>query len=70
LDKNFVAFFPIWDILFGTYYQPGRDEFPPTGVQGEREIRSVWEAQLFPLREWWNMYRSRYNRKLEARDQL
>jgi hypothetical protein len=39
IAKNFVAFFPIWDILFGTYYHPARDEFPPTGVEGEKEIQ-------------------------------
>lgn len=59
LDKNFVAFFPIWDILFGTYYHPARDEFPLTGVEGEKEIQSVWEAQIFALREWWKIFRSR-----------
>lgn len=57
-DKNFVAFFPVWDILFGTYYHPARDEFPLTGVEGENDIRSVWEAQIFALREWWKMYRA------------
>lgn len=57
-DKNFVATFPIWDILFGTYYHPARDEFPPTGVEGEKEIQSVWEAQIFPLREWRKMFRT------------
>jgi len=58
-DKNFVAFFPIWDILFGTYYHPARDEFPLTGVEGEKEIQSVWEVQVFALREWWKMFRGR-----------
>jgi sterol desaturase/sphingolipid hydroxylase (fatty acid hydroxylase superfamily) len=57
-DKNFVAFFPIWDILFGTYYHPARDEFPLTGVEGEKDIQSVWEVQIFALREWWKMFRS------------
>ena len=57
-DKNFVAFFPVWDILFGTYYHPARDEFPLTGVEGECDIRSVWDAQIFALREWWKMYRA------------
>lgn len=57
-DKNFVAFFPVWDILFGTYYHPVRDEFPITGVAGEEEeIQSVWEVQIFALREWWKMFR-------------
>ena len=55
-DKNFVAFFPVWDILFGTYYHPARDEFPLTGVEDENDISSVWEAQIFALREWWKMY--------------
>lgn len=63
LDKNFVAFFPIWDIVFGTYYHPARDEFPPTGVEGEKEIESVWEVQIFPLREWWKLFRARRRRR-------
>src|SRR5215469_10849133 len=65
-DKNFVAFFPIWDILFGTYYQPARNEFPLTGVEGEDDIGSVWEAQIFALREWRKMFRAhRKNRALD-----
>jgi sterol desaturase/sphingolipid hydroxylase (fatty acid hydroxylase superfamily) len=51
-DKNFAFVFPMWDVIFGTYYQPKRDEFPPTGVLGEKEIQSFWEAQIFTLREW------------------
>lgn len=57
-DKNFVAVFPLWDILFGTYYAPKKDEFPYTGVEGEQDIKSVWEAQVFTLREWWKMFRA------------
>jgi sterol desaturase/sphingolipid hydroxylase (fatty acid hydroxylase superfamily) len=58
-NKNFAAFFPIWDILFGTYYHPARDEFPLTGVKGEKEIESVWEAQIFAPREWWKLFCAR-----------
>lgn len=54
-DKNFAAWFPLWDIIFGTYYHPKKDEFPETGVDDEKEISSFWEAQTFPLREWWKM---------------
>jgi len=64
-DKNFVGFFPVWDILFGTYYHPAKDEFPLTGVEDEKDIASVWEVQIFALREWWKMYRAyRENRAL------
>jgi sterol desaturase/sphingolipid hydroxylase (fatty acid hydroxylase superfamily) len=31
-DKNFAAFFPLWDVLFGTFRAPRPGEFPETGV--------------------------------------
>lgn len=51
-DKNFAFVFPVWDVLFGTYYAPKPGEYPPTGVRGEKEISSFWEAQIFTPREW------------------
>ena len=54
-DKNFAFVFPIWDVLFGTYYAPAKDEFPPTGVPGERDVVSFWDAQTFTLRAWWKL---------------
>lgn len=56
-DRNFAFCLPLWDVLFGTYYAPQRDEFPPVGVEGEQEIQSFWEAQIFTQREWWRMFR-------------
>lgn len=56
-DKNFAFILPLWDVLFGTYYAPKRDEFPPTGVEGEGDIHSFWESQIFTQREWWTMFR-------------
>src|SRR5437763_996500 len=54
-DKNFAAWFPIWDIIFGTYYAPKKGEFPPTGVAGERDVATFWQAHSFTQREWWKM---------------
>lgn len=31
-DKNFAAYFPILDIVFGTAYKPAKDEYPLSGV--------------------------------------
>lgn len=56
-DKNFAFTLPLWDVLFGTYYAPAADEYPPTGVDGETEITSFWESQIFTQREWWRMIR-------------
>jgi sterol desaturase/sphingolipid hydroxylase (fatty acid hydroxylase superfamily) len=58
-DKNFANYYPIWDVIFGTYYEPSRGEYPATGVEGEPEIKSFAEAQLVTLRGWWKMLRSR-----------
>ena len=48
-DKNFAAFFPVWDILFGTYYRPRADEYPATGVPDERSDVSVRDILLSPF---------------------
>lgn len=56
-DKNFAFTLPLWDRLFGTYYAPAADEYPPTGVDGEKEIGSFWESQIFTPREWWRMFK-------------
>jgi len=32
-DQNYAAYFPILDIVFGTYRAPGKDEYPATGVR-------------------------------------
>jgi sterol desaturase/sphingolipid hydroxylase (fatty acid hydroxylase superfamily) len=57
-DQNFAAFFPIWDVLFGTYHYPKRDEYPLTGVQGEKEVQTLLEAATLPFREWHKMFRT------------
>ncbi len=62
-DKNLTASFPIWDLVFGTYYAPGKDEYPPTGVEGESSIHSVVQFQLMPIREWRKMYIGWRNQK-------
>ena len=57
-DQNFAAFFPIWDVLFGTYHYPERDEYPLTGVHGEKEVQTLWEAATLAFREWHSMFRA------------
>jgi sterol desaturase/sphingolipid hydroxylase (fatty acid hydroxylase superfamily) len=48
-DKNFAAFFPVIDILFGTYYQPRRDEYPPTGIPAADFSGHLGEATIAPF---------------------
>ena len=48
-DKNFATFFPFIDILFGTYYGPGKGEHPPTGLHDGEEESFLREATVGPL---------------------
>ncbi|HUH83296.1 MAG TPA: sterol desaturase family protein [Stellaceae bacterium] len=51
-DKNFAAFFPVFDILFGTHHRPLPGEFPGTGLDTADAPRGLVEAALWPLRRW------------------
>jgi len=53
-DKNFSSFFPIWDLLFGTYYRPSNKEFPRTGVAGEPSDPTICEVLVGPILSWSN----------------
>jgi sterol desaturase/sphingolipid hydroxylase (fatty acid hydroxylase superfamily) len=52
-DRNFAAYFPIWDVAFGTYFHPRRGEFPPTGVADEPPVSRVVDGALLPFRTWY-----------------
>ena len=55
-NRNFAAFFPIWDRVFGTYHHPRPGEFPVrTGVDGESDGNSLYEAVAKPFVEWFRM---------------
>jgi len=51
-DRNFAQYFPFLDRLFGSYYAPGRDEFPPTGADELASDASIATAMLRPFRIW------------------
>jgi sterol desaturase/sphingolipid hydroxylase (fatty acid hydroxylase superfamily) len=54
-DKNFAAFFPFIDILFGTYYRPARNEYPPTGLPVEEREGFLREATISPFSTWYKI---------------
>jgi sterol desaturase/sphingolipid hydroxylase (fatty acid hydroxylase superfamily) len=56
-DRNFAQTFPVLDRLFGSYYAPGQDEFPPTGAEGLASDASLSSAMMQPFRIWFGLVR-------------
>ncbi len=52
LNKNFAQFFPIYDVLFGTYYGPARDEFPTTGTRSMASDATLGDVLARPFWTW------------------
>ena len=50
--KNFAQFFPVIDVLFGTYYAPAPDEFPSTGIKDLPADASYLSVLVRPFRYW------------------
>lgn len=51
-DANYAQLFPVLDWLFGTFYAPARDEYPPTGTENLASDASIWRAQMRPVAIW------------------
>jgi sterol desaturase/sphingolipid hydroxylase (fatty acid hydroxylase superfamily) len=49
-DKNFCKNLPILDIVFGTAWIPGKDEFPRTGLSTTEKPASLLEGLVWPVR--------------------
>lgn len=57
--KNLAQFFPIFDILFGTYYHPGYHEFPTTGLIKKSADNSIAKVMTKPFTVWLNFFSSK-----------
>ncbi len=57
-DRNFAAFFPIWDIIFGTYCHPKLGEWPRTGMADGERVDTIWRGLWLPFEGLWRGRRS------------
>lgn len=48
--KNFAGLFPVWDLLFGTFYMPRARRPDSFGTPGSRVPDAFWGQVLYPLR--------------------
>ena len=56
-DRNFAAYFPIWDIMFGTWYKPMKGEFPDCGTFDGETTWSIWDANVGVFKGWYRLLR-------------
>jgi sterol desaturase/sphingolipid hydroxylase (fatty acid hydroxylase superfamily) len=54
IDRNFVNWFPVWDIVFGTAVAPRWRGCPSTGVAGV-SVQTLGGAYLLPFKGWQRM---------------
>ena len=57
-DTNFAQYFPIWDVLFGTYLHPKKGEFPPTGLSSGERIETLNALIFSPFQKWFGKIRT------------
>ena len=55
-DKNFATFFPLIDVIFGTYYRPRSNEFPSTGLRAGESSAPLSEATIGPFISWYSNF--------------
>lgn len=51
-NKNFAAFFPFIDQIFGTYYKPSAEEYPDTGLEDRDDVHNLLFVYVEPLKNW------------------
>jgi sterol desaturase/sphingolipid hydroxylase (fatty acid hydroxylase superfamily) len=49
-SKNFAGTFPIWDLLFGTFYMPARKLPDAYGIDDKRFPEGFAAQMLYPFR--------------------
>ena len=52
LGKNFAGLFPIYDVMFGTFYMPRGRQPRNFGIYGEVMTESFIGQLLYPFRHW------------------
>ena len=50
-NKNFCKLLPLFDLIFGTAWKPGKDEFPATGLADEK-ASGFLDGFIWPVRSW------------------
>jgi sterol desaturase/sphingolipid hydroxylase (fatty acid hydroxylase superfamily) len=66
-NKNFCKMLPLFDVIFGTAWKPGKDEFPATGLAGETATGFL-DGMIWPVRHRLSWVRARTGDRLATGD--
>jgi len=61
-NRNFSAFFPIWDVIFRSYHRPQKAEYPPVGLSDGVTTTTVWQAHTDVFKDWHKLWKGRRRR--------
>jgi sterol desaturase/sphingolipid hydroxylase (fatty acid hydroxylase superfamily) len=50
--KNYAGLFPIYDVIFGTFYLPLNQQPKEFGIYGEKMTENFIDQMLYPFRNW------------------
>jgi sterol desaturase/sphingolipid hydroxylase (fatty acid hydroxylase superfamily) len=50
--RNFAALFPVYDVIFGTYHRPEKDEYPASGLENGESPSGLLEVIAWPIRRY------------------
>jgi sterol desaturase/sphingolipid hydroxylase (fatty acid hydroxylase superfamily) len=65
-NRNYAAYFPVWDWLFKTLYVPAKDDWPKTGIEGVAGGQGFYDITVAPLMEWGRMIWRRFRAEPES----
>jgi sterol desaturase/sphingolipid hydroxylase (fatty acid hydroxylase superfamily) len=51
-NRNFAALFPVYDVIFGTYHRPEKDEYPASGLGNGESPSDLLDVIAWPLRRY------------------
>ena len=60
VGRNYAAFFPFWDWVFGTYWRPAPAEWPDTGLPETNGVWPLREIVFSPFVAWYRRARAMF----------
>ena len=63
--KNFAGLFPIFDLIFGTFYMPQGEQPKNFGMSGEPIKETFWDQLVYPFRNWEFVKTKVFDRQVE-----